>query len=119
MRPAFGFVLLAARNAPTTATELAELTGTTKQAASKLVDAMEAAGYVRRTAGRDDARQRPVKLTARGVRLLGAVEQIYRELEAQWATIIGPDHLERLRADLVRVLSDQNDGRLPAVRPTW
>ena len=72
MRPAFGFVLIAARNAPITATEL-----------------------------------------------LGTVEQIYRELEAQWATIIGPDDVERLRADLVRVLSDQNGGRLPPVSPTW
>jgi DNA-binding MarR family transcriptional regulator len=118
VRPAFGFVLLAARNAPTTSTELAALMGTTKQAASKLVDVMVEAGYVRRIAGRDDARQRPVRLTARGTRLLSAVEQIYHELEAEWATAIGAAALERLRRDLVRVLAD-DDGQLPPVRPTW
>ncbi|MGZ4707056.1 MAG: hypothetical protein ACXWCM_19510, partial [Acidimicrobiales bacterium] len=34
VRPAFGFVLLAARDRPTTGTDLAELMGTSKQAAS-------------------------------------------------------------------------------------
>jgi DNA-binding MarR family transcriptional regulator len=119
VRPAFGFVLLAARRAPTTVTELADLMGTTKQAASKLVDAMDAARYVRRTSGRQDARQRPVELTARGVRLLEAVEQIYRDLEAEWAEIVGHDELARVRLDLVRMLSDRETGRLPPVRPTW
>ena len=118
VRPAFGFVLLAARDGPTTSTELAALMGTTKQAASKLVDVMVDAGYVRRTAGREDARQRPVRLTARGTRLLAAVEQIYRELEAEWAAVIGTVALERLRHDLVRVLAGA-DGALPPVRPTW
>ena len=38
VRPAFGFVLLAARDQPTSVTELAALMGMTKQAASKLVE---------------------------------------------------------------------------------
>ena len=38
VRPAFGFVLLAARDQPTSVSELAEVMGTTKQAASKLVE---------------------------------------------------------------------------------
>ena len=48
VRPAFGFVLLAARDQPTSVTELAELMGMTKQAASKLVDAMVSSGYIQR-----------------------------------------------------------------------
>ena len=119
VRPAYGFVLLAARDAPVTGGELADLMGTTKQAASKLVDSMEAAGNVRRTAGRDDARQRPVELTTRGKRLLEAVEGIYRDIEAEWAEVIGTPELERVRTALVRALSDPDDGRLPPVRPTW
>ena len=43
VRPAYGFVLLAARDGPTSATALAGLMGVSKQAASKLVDAMAAA----------------------------------------------------------------------------
>jgi DNA-binding MarR family transcriptional regulator len=118
VRPAFGFVLLAARDGPTTSTELATLMGTTKQAASKLVDSMERAGYVRRRTGAADARRRPIELTARGRRLLATVESIYDELEAGWADAIGSERVELLRADLVAVLTDV-DGVLPPVRPTW
>lgn len=118
VRPAYGFVLLAARDTPTAVSELATLMGTTKQAASKLVDAMEMAGYVDRGASAADARRRPVTLTPRGRRLLATVESIYDELEASWAAAIGRDHLERLRDDLVAVLT-ADDGQLPPVRPTW
>src|ERR1051326_7403757 len=81
VRPAFGFVLLAAPDRPTSGSELAGLMGTTKQAASKLVETMVAAGYVGRGVGARDARQRPVHLTPRGAELLRGVEQIYAELE--------------------------------------
>jgi DNA-binding MarR family transcriptional regulator len=119
VRPAFGFVLLAARSGPTTSTELAILMGTTKQAASKLVDAMAAAGYVRRAACAGDARRRPVELTRRGEELLAAVEAIYVDLEAAWAATLGERRLERLRADLVKVLAGADGSSLPPVRPTW
>jgi DNA-binding MarR family transcriptional regulator len=118
VRPAFGFVLLAARGDGTTVTGLAGLMGTTKQAASKLVDAMEQAGYVARIAGEDDGRQRPVQLTTRGGHLLEAVEQIYTELEAAWAKRVGRPAVEHLRNTLVELLSGA-DGHLPPVRPTW
>jgi DNA-binding MarR family transcriptional regulator len=119
VRPAFGFVLLAARDEPTTATAIAVLMGTTKQAASKVIDSMEAAGYVRRSVGVADARQREVELSARGRRLLEAVEAIYADVEAEWAGVIGDRGVDRLRADLTRVVAHRHDGSLPAVRPTW
>ncbi len=118
VRPAFGFVLGAARDTATTSTELAVLTGTSKQAASKLVDAMVAAGYVRRRVGVDDVRQRPVELTPQGRKLLATVEQIYRELEAEWFEIIGADAVERIRGDLAQVLRASHGGALPPVRST-
>jgi DNA-binding MarR family transcriptional regulator len=118
VRPAFGFVLLAARPAPTTSTHLAALMGVTKQAASKIVDAMADAGYVRRLRGGADARTRPIELTARGRDLLTAVEAIYADLEEEWAAVIGRDGVEQLRRDLVAVLAGP-DGELPPVRPSW
>ncbi len=118
VRPAFGFVLLAVRDEPATTTALAALLGTTKQAASKLVDNMEVSGYVRRGVGETDRRQRPVVLTPRGFELLATVEAIYAELEAEWAMVIGERGVERLRRDLVRVLSGTDGGALPPVRPT-
>ena len=80
-------MLLAARDQPTTVTGLASLMGTTKQAASKLVEAMVMSGCT--------------------------------ELEQEWAQVIGAPHLQRMRRDLVRILSDANDGALPPVRPLW
>jgi len=118
VRPAFGFVLLAARDQPASVTGLASLMGTTKQAASKLVEAMVAGGYLTRGADPRDGRQRPVYLTARGRELLRSVERIYAELEAEWAGVIGAPHIQRMRRDLVRVLAGPS-GELPPVRPTW
>jgi DNA-binding MarR family transcriptional regulator len=117
VRPAFGFVLLAARDRPTSVSELAVLMGTTKQAASKLVEAMVGAGYVQRGTDARDGRQRPVHLTSRGQELLRGVEQIYTELEQEWADVIGATHVQRMRRDLARVLS--RSGELPPVRPIW
>jgi DNA-binding MarR family transcriptional regulator len=119
VRPAFGFVLLAARDRPTTNAELAVLMGTTKQAASKLVTVMEESGYLERATDADDGRVLAVTLSRRGRRLLAAVDEIYAELEAGWAAILGAHAVERLRRDLTSVMLRTNDGELPPVRPTW
>lgn len=118
VRPAFGFVLLAVRDRPITATELATLMGTTKQATSKLIASMTTAGYVERMAAGEDGRERPVCITALGNELLGEVEQIYVELESEWAEIIGRGAVETLRSDLTEVLRTRHGGRLPVIRPT-
>jgi len=115
VRPAFGVVLVAASERPTSIVEVASLMGVTKQAASKIVEVMVTGGYVKRAINADDRRQRSVSLTPRGRALLECVEQIHADLESQWATILGPAQVERMRRDLVRVLSTR-DGQLPAVR---
>jgi hypothetical protein len=62
---------------------------------------------------------RPVELTTRGRRLLETVEQIDRELETEWAALIGEPAVERIRHDRADVLTRAHDGTLPPVRPTW
>lgn len=119
LRPAYGFVLLAARNSPIGVGDVGVLLGTTKQAASKLVDSLEAEGYARRVGDEDDARARRIELTKNGHRLLEAVEEIYTELERQWAAVVGKGRVESMREDLTRILRTQNGGVLPPVRPTW
>lgn len=120
MRPAYGYTLVAAeQQQPLTSGALAALLGVTKQAASKLVDAMEAEGYVRRRPTSDDGRAKVVELTARGRRLLASVEEAYAEIEAEWAEVIGRTRVEALRRDLQEVLLAAHGGTLPAVRPTW
>lgn len=119
VRPAYGYVLLAARDGAITVTGVATLLGMTKQAASKLVESMVTEGYLRRGDHPEDARSKQLRLAAKGARLLSAVEQIYAELEAEWAAAIGASALERLRSDLTRALRTRHAGRLPAIRPTW
>ena len=118
VRPAYGFALLALREGPLSSGELGVLLGMTKQAASKLVDALVGAGYARRGESAGDARVRPVELTERGRDFQATAEEIYRGLEGRWAEVIGEDRLAALRADLIKVTSGEN-GELPPVRPLW
>jgi DNA-binding MarR family transcriptional regulator len=118
VRPSYGYVLLAARDAPVAARELADLLGVTKQAASQLIDAMEAGGYVQRRDDPQDARAKLVALTPRGRRFLATVEAIYSELEDEWAAVTGRHRLEAIRQGLTAVLEAAHDGKLPRVRPT-
>jgi DNA-binding MarR family transcriptional regulator len=118
VRPTFGFVLLATRDRSTTTTELAGVLGVSKQATSKLLDQMEAAGYVTRTSSDGDGRLREVALAARGHQLLEAVERIYADLESGWARLVGEPEIERVRATMTDVVLATNDGRLPVVRAT-
>jgi len=118
VRPNFGFVLLACRTAPIRSTDIAQLLGVSKQAASKVVDAMEEGGYVRRTEHPEDHRAKLVALTPRGHQLLAEVEEVYRALETKWAGVLGRGRLEALRADLTMVLMATHGGRLPVIRST-
>lgn len=117
VRPAFGFVLLALAGGPVTVKDLTVALGTTKQAVSQLVDDMVANGYATRDVHPDDARARIVALTEQGHRLLDAVEDIYRELEAEWAQLVGSNRLTEVRSDLQTVVRAAYGGTLPPVRP--
>ncbi len=123
VRPSYGFVLLAAREGPTTPGEVARLLGVTKQAASVLVGQMQQAGYLEAAAppgdGRSDARVKAVALTARARELLGVVETVYGELEAGWAEVISADAVEAVRENVRLALEGTHGGVLPGVRPTW
>jgi DNA-binding MarR family transcriptional regulator len=101
-----------------TSTQLGELMGTTKRAASKLLDSMVDGGYVERRTG-TDGRERLIHLTRRGRRLLAAVEEIYTSIERGSADVIGEREVQRLRTSLTRVVTAGSEGVLPPVRPTW
>jgi DNA-binding MarR family transcriptional regulator len=90
--------------------------GTSKQAVSKLVSAMVDAGYVELAADPADARAKQVRLSDRGRSLLGEVEQIWVELERDWAATLGTDRLAALRADVETVVRAAHGGALPVVR---
>src|SRR4051812_48112024 len=116
VRPAFGFVLLALRAGPSSLRDLPAALGTSKQAVSKLVAAMVAAGDVEQAPDPADARAKRVQLSDRGRALLAEVERIWAELEQDWAAALGDRRLDSLREDLEAVLRATHGGSLPAVR---
>jgi DNA-binding MarR family transcriptional regulator len=118
VRPAYGFVLLAVRAEPLTLTELAAQLGVTKQAASKLTEAMVEDQLLARDIDEADARRRRITLATRGVQLLAAVENIYAALEDEWADIIGATSIRRIKRQLSQTLLVVYDRSLPALRPT-
>jgi DNA-binding MarR family transcriptional regulator len=115
--PATGYVLLACRDSPTTGNEIAALMRTSRQAASKLLEGLEAAGLVERRTDDADTRRKVVALSARGRDLLAAVEEIYVELEREWADVLGAPAVEETRARVTRALLHVYGGRLPAIGP--
>jgi DNA-binding MarR family transcriptional regulator len=117
VRVAFGFMLLALREGPAPPRQLVTTLGTSKQAVSKLAEAMVDAGLVERIADPTDARATKLALTDRGQALLRDVEEIYHDLEAGWARTLGGGGVESLRRDLDTVIRAAHDGALPPVRP--
>jgi DNA-binding MarR family transcriptional regulator len=118
VRPAFGYVLLAVREQPTTGADIAALLGVTKQAASKLIDEMERGGYLKRQPHGEDARAKAIAITARGRTFLTLVESIYRDIEEGWAGATSRARVEAIRRDLRIVVESAHGGKLPAIRPT-
>src|ERR687885_1352809 len=66
MRAPFGFVIRALTDAPLELTALAERLGVTKQAAIKVVDEMEARGFLTREPHPTDRRAKHLTLTPKG-----------------------------------------------------
>jgi DNA-binding MarR family transcriptional regulator len=118
LRPAFGYVLNAARTGAT-ASDVATILGMTKQGAAKLLGEMEAAGYVARERSTYDARARPVTLTSRGEAALRAAERAQQAIERRWAKLSSRDDVEAMRRVLDAVIAERvAEGPLP-LRPSW
>ena len=115
---AAGYVLLACRNGPTTGNEIAALMRTSRQAASKLIEGMEAAGLIERSTDGSDSRRKLVVLSERGRDLLATVEQIYGELEREWEDVLGAAAVEQMRTNVTKALLHTFGGTLPAIGPT-
>lgn len=103
-RPVHGFALQAIGPAGTTAVELGERLGVSKQAAGKTVESLEERGYVRRGSDPADARRKIVTITPLGHELLARSGQILDRLRAQRAAEIGAEGMRALESAL-RVLA--------------
>lgn len=75
---------------------LADRAGMTKQAMGQVVKDLEQRGYVYREDDPDDKRATLIKFTDLGVQFLNDAYEIKKEIEAQFATILGDDGMKTL-----------------------
>ncbi|MFG1867599.1 MarR family winged helix-turn-helix transcriptional regulator [Micromonospora arborensis] len=116
LRPLHGFVLQAVGVDGTTATELGQRLGISKQAAGKTVDRLVAVGYLERIDDPRDARRRLVRVTPRGADGLRRSAEIFDRLRERWAETLGRERVDALEDDL-RTMAAANWFRLDV--PGW
>ncbi|MFF5260311.1 MarR family winged helix-turn-helix transcriptional regulator [Actinomadura viridis] len=103
LRPMHGFVFQAIGPHGTTAVELGQRLGISKQAAGKTVETLERLGYVERAADSRDARRKVVRLTGRGTDSLARSAAAFEGIRARWSEELGEERLRALEADLRRL----------------
>ncbi|MFJ1540705.1 MarR family winged helix-turn-helix transcriptional regulator [Micromonospora chalcea] len=104
LRPAHGFVLQAVGPAGTTASDLGQRLGVSKQAAGKTVDRLVALGYLERVDDPADARRRLVRMTTKGRDGLHRSAVVFDELRDRWAATLGADRVDAIEDDLRRMV---------------
>jgi DNA-binding MarR family transcriptional regulator len=108
----FGHVLRSLDDRPVTLRELAERLDMTSPGAVKIVDAMEAEGYLERSGDPDDRRVRRIALTPRGRSALQAAREFHARFEADLADRLGPVRVRHTRAAL-RTIVDRGAATVP------
>lgn len=104
LRPAHGFVLQAVGPAGTTASDLGQRLGVSKQAAGKTVDRLVALGYLERVDDPADARRKLVRMTAKGRDGLHRSAVVFDELRDRWAATLGAARVDAIEDDLRRMV---------------
>jgi DNA-binding MarR family transcriptional regulator len=117
MRSPYGFVIRALAREPLGLTELAEYLGVTKQAAIKVVDEMEARGFLVREPHPQDRRAKRLRLTDRGVAVREAALAESRKMEHELRSALGDDDVDAMRRVLIRFASLHGDAS--GARPVW
>jgi DNA-binding MarR family transcriptional regulator len=82
-------------------TDLAEQARVTKQTAGALVDQLERAGYVVRTADPSDARARLVTLSDKGLALCRTAAAEVARVEDQWREFLGDKKFQQMNDALI------------------
>jgi len=100
LRPAHGFALQAIGVRGATATEAGRRLGISKQAAGKTIERLEELGYVHKAGDDQDRRRKLVRITPRGLDTLAMSAMIFDDIRSRWASVLGPDRLSALEADL-------------------
>ncbi len=112
----YGYVFRALAEGERSAADLARLLGVTGQGAAKLVDEMQARGYVERHPHPADGRIKMLRLSPRGREALAAARRFHATYEAGVAERLGERRAAALRRDLEQLADAVGDGtvELPA-----
>ena len=103
-QPGFTSLLAHLDSEGTTITTLAERTGTTRQAVSKLARAIEEAGFIERVPHPRDGRSVLVRHTPAGRRILLDAIEVMEAIEAEYAARAGAREVDDLKALLAHLL---------------
>jgi DNA-binding MarR family transcriptional regulator len=82
---------------------LADRAGMSKQALNQLLLSLEAAGYIARSAAKDDGRTRVVRFTRRGRDAYAKIVEILKDIEREWIAELGPKQFADLKTILTHV----------------
>jgi DNA-binding MarR family transcriptional regulator len=78
--------------------DLARSADSTKQAINNLLAQLERAGYLQRDVNPANRRERVIRLTARGRRVISTIRDAVAEIESSWRRALGSDAYAQLRA---------------------
>jgi DNA-binding MarR family transcriptional regulator len=122
MRAPFGYVIRALADEGRTLTEVAGLLGVSKQAAIKVVDEMEARGFLSRENDPDDRRVKVLRLTAKGRQVRRSALAASRKIERELRADLGDTAVDELRRGLEQLLARHevlDDARAGRSRALW
>ncbi|MGZ4187954.1 MAG: MarR family winged helix-turn-helix transcriptional regulator [Solirubrobacteraceae bacterium] len=122
MRAPFGYVIRALADGDRTLTELAVLLGVSKQAAIKVVDEMEARGFLARATHADDRRVKLLQLTPKGRKVRRAALAESHKIERELRTEVGNAAVDDMRTALEQLLARHDalaDARAGRSRALW
>jgi DNA-binding MarR family transcriptional regulator len=105
-----GYVFRALNEGALSLKELAERLAMSSQGAMKLVDEMEARGYVARRPDPADGRIKRIALTAKGRRALAAARRFHGAFERRLAKRLGTEAVATLRAALAEIAGTHTGG---------
>jgi DNA-binding MarR family transcriptional regulator len=118
LHASFGYVARALDRAPMTLRELADHLGVTSQGALKIVDEMEAGGYLERAPDPADGRAKRLALTERGNAALAQARGFHRRFERNLGRRLGKTALAETRRVLEEMVKSRADvGKAPVLRP--
>jgi DNA-binding MarR family transcriptional regulator len=122
MRTPFGYVIRAVADRDRTLTELADLLGVSKQAAIKVVDEMEARGFLSRFPDPNDRRVKVLRLTDKGRKVRRTALAASRAMERELRRELGDAPVDGLRDALDALLARDSaleDARAGRSRAPW